>query len=146
MLENFNELFSSGIFAAAASAVSAFIGSLMTWKWQKRRQEAEAGTAEVQLTKEMQDVYQQMSSDLMSQIDLRRTENENLRSKLDNYENEISRISSRQQEIVKYVYKLERAIISIAPNTCGIENCPKRKTLDIKDNIENGIYDHIDKK
>lgn len=146
MLDNFNELFSSGIFAAAASAVSAVLGSLMTWKWQKRKQEAEAGTAEVQLTKEMQDVYQQMSSDLMSQIEIRRSENESLRSKLDNYESEISRISSRQQEIIKYVYKLERAIISIAPNTCGVENCPKRKTLDVKVKIDRGIHDNIDKK
>ena len=39
-------------------------GAFFTWRWQRKKAKAEAKTAEADAAKELQDVYQQLISDI----------------------------------------------------------------------------------
>ena len=44
------------------------IGGILTWRWTRRKEKAEAQTAEVNMAKEVQDTYQQMLKDKEEEV------------------------------------------------------------------------------
>ena len=109
------------------SVVSLFVGgggagAFFTWHWQRRKAQAEAASAEVNTTKEVQDVYQQMNKDLQAENERLRTNAAAIQKELEAKINEQKeRLDKQEREISELRQALIRhaqLIESFRPYTC----------------------------
>ena len=119
------------------------IGGFATWQFTRRKAKAEAVTAEAAATKEIQDVYQQLVSDVKADRDeqkayigelkddrrLLRQERDELRDRIDRTEEMVRQL---QLEVAKNGRKLE----CLRPFICGRRGCPERIAVDITEEGE----------
>ena len=70
-------------------------GAFFTWRFLRRKAKAEAVTAEIDATKDMQDMYQQMLEDAKKDREDRREQVEELRADRDHYKSERSELRER---------------------------------------------------
>lgn len=122
--------------------LGALTGGSLTWlftiKATRRKADGEAQQVEVDAWKSMQDVYQQTINDLnkycedlrtdrihlLEDRDLLRTENDELRLKYKEMEEEISSLKST-------VAKQGRKLEAILPFTCALVGCTNRTNVDL---------------
>ena len=70
-------------------------GAFFTWRFLRRKAKAEAVTAEIDATKDMQDMYQQMLEDAKKDREDRREQVEELRADRDHYKAERNELRER---------------------------------------------------
>lgn len=126
------------------------IGYLFTWQYQRRRQaaqteqaEAEATQAEANAAKELQDVYQQLISDIKTDRDEQKAYIQELKGDRQQLREDRDSLRRRQDELEEKVRTLEasvarndRKIEGMRPFLCGRPNCPDRVLVTVSDSGE----------
>lgn len=107
-------------------------------KAEKRKAEAEAGAAEMDATKEVQDVYQQLIADVKADREEQRTyiselkeDRKHLREERDELRDRIDATDEKVRELQKEVARNCRMVESLRPFLCGVMGCKKRKLVTI---------------
>ena len=126
-------------------------GAFFTWKWQKRKAKAEAVTAEIDATKDMQDMYQQMLEDAKKDREDRREQVEELRADRDHYKQERDELRDKMEQLTRSfmdwrieadndrskmkmdIAKLGRKVETMVPFMCGDLTCKLRQRVVISD-------------
>ena len=126
-------------------------GAFFTWKWQKRKAKAEAVTAEIDATKDMQDMYQQMLEDAKRDREDRREQVEELRKDRDHYKQERNELRDRMEKLMHSfmewrveadndrskmkmdIAKLGRKVETMVPFMCGNLTCKDRQRVVLAD-------------
>lgn len=113
-------------------------GAFFTWRWQRRKAKAEAKTAEVDAAKELQDVYQQLISDVKSDRDEQKAYIRELKDDRRNLRHDRDNLSKRQDELEEQVRMLRRDVARngrivdcMRPFLCGREGCAIRVPVTI---------------
>jgi uncharacterized protein (DUF3084 family) len=129
-------------------------GAFFTWKWQKRKAKAEAVTAEIDATKDMQDMYQQMLEDAKKDREDRREQVDELRADRDHYKQERDELRDKMEQLTRSfldwrieadndrskmkmdIAKLGRKVETMAPFLCGDLQCKLRKRVVLSEDGE----------
>ena len=72
-------------------------GAFFTWRYLRHKAKAEAVTAEIDATKDMQDMYQQMLEDAKKDREDRREQVEELRADRDHYKQERNELRDKME-------------------------------------------------
>ena len=116
------------------------IGGLLTWRYNRRKEKAEAQTAEVNMAKEVQDIYQQalkskdeevadknrIISELREERDHFRQDRNELRNRLDKTDETI-------RTLQKDVARNGRMVESMRPFMCADTACKSRQFVTISE-------------
>lgn len=116
------------------------IGGIATWRWQRKKAKAEAQTAEVNMAKEVQDIYQQALKDKEDEVlDKNRIIGE-LREDRDHYRKENNELRQRQdqtdakvRELAEQVYRNGRMVKAMRPFLCFDTKCKKRQRVPVSE-------------
>ena len=144
------------------------IGMLITWRYQKKKAKAEAKQAEAeaekakfeamqanaQLTKEIQDSYQQLTADLKANLDTQQQYNEEQKQYIKELKEDRQHLRQERDDLRKRQDKLEKAmrdlqfevarnsrmVAFMRPFLCGRDGCairvpvamPAEDTADVK--------------
>lgn len=157
------ELFSiDNILAVGGLFTTGGIGALIGWKYQQRKAKAEADqaaaeaektaaeaerarqeavSAAIQATKDMQDMYQQMNSDIKTDRDEQKAYIQELKDDRRHLREERDELRKRQDDLEEIVRGLQRdvarngrAVESMRPLLCGIAaTCKLRQRVTISD-------------
>lgn len=129
-------------------------GAFFTWRYMNRKAKAEAVSAEISATKEMQDMYQQMLEDSKRDREDRKVQVEELRAERDHYKQDRNELRERleklektlntlRDESVKYKNESDRKIATLGrkvegmrPFLCGDLKCKKRQLVALLENGE----------
>lgn len=121
------------------------VGGVFTWRYLRRQEkakakeaEANALTAETSAVKEVQDVYQQMITDVKTDRDEQKTyiqelkeDRRHLREERDELRNRIDKTDETVRDLQAQVEKTGRMVEMLRPFICGIVGCPDRKPATI---------------
>lgn len=136
------------------SIASLFIGggggAFFTWRWQRAKAraeaksaEAEAQSAEVSAAKEMQDVYQQLITDIKTDRDEQKAYIKELQEDRRHLREDRDDLRKRQDSLEETVRTLQddvarngRMVKCMRPLLCGRRNCPDRVSVDISETGE----------
>ena len=136
------------------SIASLFIGggggAFFTWRWQRAKAkaeaksaEAEAQSAEVSAAKEMQDVYQQLITDIKSDRDEQKAYIQELKEDRRHLREDRDDLRKRQDSLEETVRTLQddvarngRMVKCMRPLLCGRRNCTDRVSVDISETGE----------
>lgn len=105
------------------------IGGLLTWRWTRRKEKAEAQTAEVNMAKEVQDIYQQALKDKDEELNYYKRDGEQQRKRLDD-------MDSKVRELERKVARNVRMVEAMRPLMCGDMKCKKRQRVAMSDVAE----------
>ena len=136
------------------------VGGFFVWKWQRRKAKAEAETAEVNMAKEVQDIYQQALKDKDEEVadknriidelredrDRYKKNSEEMREKLENVIRELKEIKQTGEDerakLQMTIDTLTHKVDSMEPNLCfrkdcidrisASDTCNKRKRFEVK--------------
>jgi predicted RNase H-like nuclease (RuvC/YqgF family) len=126
-------------------------GAFFTWRFLRRKAKAEAVTAEIDATKDMQDMYQQMLEDAKKDREDRREQVEELRADRDHYKAERNELRERMEQLAHSfmdwrleadndrskmkmdIAKLGRKVETMAPFMCGNLQCKVRVRVVLQD-------------
>jgi hypothetical protein len=126
-------------------------GAFFTWRFLRRKAKAEAVTAEIDATKDMQDMYQQMLEDAKKDREDRREQVEELRADRDHYKAERNELRERMEQLAHSfmdwrleadndrskmkmdITKLGRKVETMAPFMCGNLQCKDRVRVVLQD-------------
>lgn len=153
------EITFDNILAIAGLLFSGGIGSLITWRYQRKKAKAEAKAAEAeaekakfeamqanaQLTKEIQDSYQQLANDLKANLDTQRQYNEeqkqyikelkedrqHLRQERDDLRKRQDKTDEDVRDLQTKVARYGRILECMRPFLCGREGCAIRMPVTI---------------
>ena len=134
-------------------------GAFFTWRWQRKKAKAEAKQAEAeaekakfeamqanaQLTKEIQDSYQQLANDLKANLDTQRQYNEeqkqyiaelkedrrHLRQERDDLRNRQDKLEKSMRDLQFEVARNSRMVAFMRPFLCGRDGCAIRMPVTI---------------
>lgn len=108
-------------------------GAFFTWRWQRRRAKAEAKTAEADAAKELQDVYQQLISDIKTDREEQKAYIGELKEDRRHLRQDRDNLRKRQDELEEQVRLLQREVARngrqlecLRPWMCGREGCALR--------------------
>lgn len=122
-------------------------GAFFTWRFMRRKARAEAVTAEIDATKDMQDMYQQMLEDAKKDREDRREQVEELRNDRDHYKAERNELREKMEKLTQSfmdwrieadndrskmkmdIAKLGRKVEAMAPFMCGNLTCKDRQRV-----------------
>ena len=135
------------------------IGTLLTWRWQRKKAKAEAKQAEAeaekakfeatqantQLIKDIQSSYQQLASDLKANLDTQQEYNEeqkqyiselkqdrqHLREEREELRGRIDKLESTQRDLQFEVARNSRMVAFMRPFLCGRDGCAIRMPVTI---------------
>ena len=128
------------IIISVLTAVGGFeaIRYFMNRNAEKRKANAEAGAAEMDATKEVQDVYQQLIADVKADREEQRTyiselkeDRMHLRQERDELRDRIDATDEKVRELQREVARNCRMVESLRPFLCGVMGCTKRKLVAI---------------
>ena len=126
-------------------------GAFFTWRYLRRKAKAEAVTAEIDATKDMQDMYQQMLEDAKKDREDRREQVEELRADRDHYKQERNELREKMEQLTRSfldwrieadndrskmkmdIAKLGRKVETMVPFMCGDLNCKLRQRVTLSD-------------
>jgi seryl-tRNA synthetase len=126
-------------------------GAFFTWRFLRRKAKAEAVTAEIDATKDMQDMYQQMLEDAKKDREDRREQVEELRADRDHYKAERNELRERMEQLAHSfmdwrleadndrskmkmdIAKLGRKVETMVPFMCGDLTCKDRQRVVLAD-------------
>ena len=113
-------------------------GAFFTWRWQRRKAKAEAKTAEADAAKELQDVYQQLITDIKTDRDEQKTYIQELKEDRRHLREDRDDLRKRQDELEEQVRLLRRdvsrnnrIVAELRPYLCGREGCAIRVPVTI---------------
>ena len=122
-------------------------GAFFTWRYLRRKAKAEAVTAEIDATKDMQDMYQQMLEDAKKDREDRREQVEELRADRDHYKQERNELRDKMEQLTRSfmdwrieadndrskmkmdIAKLGRKVETMVPFMCGNLACKDRQRV-----------------
>lgn len=122
-------------------------GAFFTWRYLRRKAKAEAVTAEIDATKDMQDMYQQMLEDAKRDREDRREQVEELRADRDHYKQERNELRNKMEQLTRSfmdwrieadndrrkmkmdIAKLGRKVETMVPFMCGNLMCKDRQRV-----------------
>ena len=122
-------------------------GAFFTWRYLRRKAKAEAVTAEIDATKDMQDMYQQMLEDAKRDREDRREQVEELRADRDHYKQERNELRDKMEQLTRSfmdwrieadndrskmkmdIAKLGRKVETMVPFMCGNLTCKDRQRV-----------------
>ena len=122
-------------------------GAFFTWRYLRRKAKAEAVTAEIDATKDMQDMYQQMLEDAKKDREDRREQVEELRTDRDHYKQERDELRDKMEQLTRSfldwrieadndrskmkmdIAKLGRKVETMVPFMCGNLTCKDRQRV-----------------
>lgn len=114
------------------------IGGILTWRWTRRKEKAEAQTAEVNMAKEVQDTYQQMLKDKEEEVTDKNRIIKELREDRDHFRQDRNELRKRIDETDEKLRDLQaqvarngRQIGCMLPMLCGRQNCLDRINVTI---------------
>ena len=126
-------------------------GAFFTWRYLRRKAKAEAVTAEIDATKDMQDMYQQMLEDAKKDREDRREQVEELRADRDHYKQERNELRDKMEQLTRSfmdwrieadndrskmkmdIAKLGRKVETMVPFMCGNLACKDRQRVVLAD-------------
>ena len=126
-------------------------GAFFTWRFMRRKAKAEAVTAEIDATKDMQDLYQQMLADTKEEREDRKKQIEELRSERDHYKDERNELRDKMEQLTRSfmdwrieadndrskmkmdIAKLGRKVETMVPFMCGHLTCKDRQRVVLAD-------------
>lgn len=129
-----------GLIISAITAIGGWeaIKYVINRKAEHRKAEAEAGSAETAATKEVQDVYQQLISDVKADRDEQRTyinelkeDRRHLREEREELRERIDKTEEKVRELQREVARNGRMVESLRPFICGVLGCRKRQPVTI---------------
>ena len=97
-------------------------GAFFTWRYQRKKAKAEAVTAEADAAKELQDVYQQLITDI-------KTDRDDLRKRQDELEQQV-------RSLQKDVARNGRMVECMRPFLCGKSGCKDRVPVNISNEMD----------
>ena len=119
------------------------IGGWLTFRYTRRKEKAEAESAETTATKEVQDVYQQLISDVKADRDEQRQyiselkdDRRHLREERDELRDRIDKTDETVRQLQKEVARNCRMVEGLRPFMCGLLGCKKRKPVTISEDGE----------
>lgn len=140
---------------AIISLIGLFVGggggAFFTWRYLRRKAKAEAVTAEIDATKDMQDMYQQMLEDAKKDREDRREQVEELRADRDHYKQERNELRDKMEQLTRSfmdwrieadndrskmkmdIAKLGRKVETMVPFMCGNLACKDRQRVVLAD-------------
>ena len=147
------------ILAIAGLLFSGGIGSLITWRYQKKKAKAEAKAAEAeaekakfeamqanaQLIKDIQSSYQQLTADLKTNLDTQQEYNEEQKQYIAELKDDRNHLREDRNELRERIEKTEitvrnlqrevdqnaRMVKSMRPFLCGMQACPDRVLINL---------------
>ena len=126
-------------------------GAFFTWRYLRRKAKAEAVTAEIDATKDMQDMYQQMLEDAKNDREDRREQVEELRKDRDHYKQERNEFREKMEQLTRSfmdwrleadndrskmkmdIAKLSRKVETMIPFMCRNLQCKDRQRVVLSD-------------
>lgn len=139
---------------AIISLIGLFVGggggAFFTWRYMRRKAKAEAQSAEIDATKDMQELYKKMLSDANEYLEDARSKVEGLRQERDYYKQDRDELRTQVEDIRKELFDfkeatdkkdslrvqsiemLNRKVEAMRPFMCGDLTCKKRKLVSIE--------------
>lgn len=112
------------------------LGALFTWRWTKRKLNAEASSSEVDLAQKVQDTYQDMLEYKQKEVEDNHRLIEELRADRDHYKQCYEEMRSRQDKTDEKVRGLEEKVAEntkemtyLRPFLCGKIGCKLREKM-----------------
>lgn len=109
------------------------LGGLLTWKYARKKEQAEAASAETMATKEVQDVYQQLIEDVKKDRDEQKQyiaelkeDRQHLRAERDELRERIDKTDETVRDLQMQVAKNGRKVEMMTPFMCSDLKCKKR--------------------
>lgn len=116
------------------------IGAFFTWRWVRRKAKAEAQTAEVNMAKEVQDIYQQALKDMDEEVADKNRIIKELREDRDHYRQMYNETTRRQDQTDEKLRDLQRQVArngrmveAMRPFLCADLGCPNRRRVTLSD-------------
>lgn len=113
------------------------IGTFFTWKYTKRKEKAEAESAETTAAKELQDIYQQLIDDVKKDRDEQKTyigelkeDRRHLREERDELRDRQDRTEEEVRELKKIQARQGMQIEAMRPFLCYDTKCKKRQLVE----------------
>ena len=120
--------------------------SVFFWRANRRKVEGEAKQTEADAMKSVQDVYQQALADQEKYIEKLRETRDNLILDREEMRKENNELRKRLNEMDEKVRQLERAVArngrmmaALRPFLCGRTDCPKRISVELSVNDDEGF-------
>ena len=114
------------------------IGGFFTWRYARRKEQAEAVESEASAAKEVQDVYQQLITDVKTDRDEQKAYIQELKDDRRHLRSEREELRSRQDKLEQTVRDLQfevarntRMVTFMRPWLCGREGCAIRVPVNI---------------
>ena len=95
------------------------IGGVLTWRWQRAKAKAEAQGAEVNMAKEVQDIYQQALKDKDEELRYYKNDSDEQRRRLDE-------MDSKMRDLQVQVSRNGRMVEAMRPFMCADLGCKLR--------------------
>lgn len=119
------------------------IGGWLSYRYTRRKEKAEADSAETAATKEVQDVYQQLITDVKTDRDEQRQyiselkdDRRHLREERDELRDRIDQTDEKVRVLQREVARNGRMVESLRPFICGLIGCKNRKPVTISEDGE----------
>ena len=113
-------------------------GAFFTWRWVRAKAKAEAQSAEVNMAKEVQDIYQQALKDKEEEVTDKNRIIKELREDRDHFRQDRNELRKRIDETDEKLRDLQaqvarngRQLECMRPLLCGWQNCPDRINVTI---------------
>jgi chromosome segregation ATPase len=117
------------------------LGVFFTWRYSRRKEKAEAEQAEVSVTKEMQDMYQQLIDDVKKDRDEQKAyivelkdDRRHLREERDELRGRIDKMDEDVRELKRDVARYGRTVEMMRPFMCTKIDCRQRQRGGISEN------------
>ena len=119
------------------------LGVFVTWRYSRRKAEAEAETAEASAAKEVQDVYQQLIQDIKTDRDEQKAyiselkeDRRHLRQDRDDLRKRQDELDEKMRQLQHEVARNNQLIEKLRPFVCADLKCPNRQLVVISDDGE----------
>lgn len=118
-------------------------GAFFTWRYQRKKAKAEAVTAEADAAKEIQDVYQQLITDIKTDRDEQKAYINELKEDRNHLRKDRDDLRKRQDELEQQVRSLQkdvarngRMVECMRPFLCGKSGCKDRMPVNISNEMD----------
>ena len=112
------------------------IGGFFTWRYARRKEQAEAVESEASAAKEVQDVYQQLISDVKTDRDEQKAYIQELKDDRRHLRIERDELRERQDKLEADVRGLQLQVVhnskmveAMRPLICGVDGCALRQPI-----------------
>ena len=118
-------------------------GAFFTWRYQRKKAKAEAVTAEADAAKELQDVYQQLITDIKTDRDEQKAYINELKEDRNHLRKDRDDLRKRQDDLEQQVRSLQkdvarngRMVECMRPFLCGKSVCKDRMPVNISNDMD----------